>query len=260
MEEQPLNLLTRQQIVEMPVTGMEGRTSRGVVEMPMTQGREIEVIFIGDVSGSNDEQASPEDPKTKKELIIEILPHLVSALEGDDSQAASEQADGSSEKGGVRTFWINEPQPIVFEEGEDESGDVRDAGDLNSANIPDKILDIPWGGRTFMMPGIRAAETAYQAEFGNRPLRNRPAMEVLIITDGMISDAGPFEEWLSQADELCVVCVAVIGYGHGHDQAVDHYKKLAASNRYLTYMALTGVSDPKEIALDLRLLSGTAAA
>lgn len=39
-----------------------------------------------------------------------------------------------------------------------------------------------------------------------------------------------------------------------------HYRDLAARNKFLTYVALTGVSDPGEIALDLRLLSGTAAA
>jgi hypothetical protein len=189
---------------------------------------------------------------------MQALPLLVGALEGDDSQAAREQAGGSSEKGGVRTFYANEPEPIEFEEGEDESGDERDGGDLNTANVQEKMREIPWGGRTYLMPAIHAAEHAFQAEFGHIPLRKRPALEVLIITDGKLSDPRPFEDWLSQADETCVVCVAVVGYGKGHDDAVAHYQALAEKNQYLTYVALTGVSDPKEVAFDLRLLSGTA--
>jgi hypothetical protein len=251
--------MTEQEIIEAPITGLPGRTPREEIELPKTMGREIEVIIVGDVSGSNQEQAAPDSRKTKQELIIEVLPHLVAALEGDDSQAAREQAGGSSDKGGCRTFWANEPQPIVFEDGEDESDDPRDAGDINSANIPEKVENIPWGGRTYLMPAVRAAETAYQAEFGEVPLRKRPAMEVLIITDGKLSDPEEFEAWLAQADETCVAAVAVIGYGRGHDEAVAHYRALAATNKYLTCVALTGVSDPREVALDLRLLSGTAA-
>jgi len=249
--------VTEQEIREAPITGMAGRTPREAIEKPMTE-RELEVILIGDVSGSNAEQAAPDSPMTKQELITAALPHLVAALEGDDAQAAREQAGGSSEKGGVRTFWANEPEPIEFEEGEDESEDVRDAGDLNSANIPEKLAQIPWGGRTYLMPAVRAAEVAYQAEFGEVPLRKRPAMEVLIVTDGKLNDPDEFERWLAQADETCVVAVAVVGYGKGHDAAVSHYQDLARKNKFITCAALTGVSNPAEVALDLRLLSGTA--
>ena len=249
--------VTEQEIREAPVTGMAGRTPREAIEKPMTD-RELEVIEIIDASGSNAEQAAPDSPMTKQELIIAAQPHLVAALEGDDSQAAREQSGGSSAKGGVRVFYANEPQPIEFADGEDESEDPRDGGDHNTANVQEKLAEIPWGGRTYLMPAIKAAETAYQAEFGDVPLRKRPAMEVLIITDGKLSDPKPFEEWLAQADELCVVAVAVIGYGKGHDEAVEHYEELARKNKFLTCAALTGVSNPAEVALDLRLLSGTA--
>jgi hypothetical protein len=248
---------TEQEIIEAPITGMPGRTPRDMIEKPKTD-RELEVIEIIDVSGSNAEPAGPDTPMTKQQLIIGAQPHLVAALEGDDSQAAREQAGGSSDKGGVRVFYANEPHPLQFKEGEDESDDERDGGDHNTANVLDKLTEIPWGGRTYLMPAINAAECAYQAEFGEVPLRKRPAMEVLIITDGKLSDPDEFEAWLAQADELCVIAVAVIGYGRGHDEAVRHYQALAEKNKFITTVALTGVSDPKEVALDLRLLSGTA--
>lgn len=259
--QEPFDLghMTAQEIIETPITGIHGkRTPREEIEMPKTD-REKEVVFVIDVSGSNGEQAGPDSSMTKQELILASLPHMVSALEGDDSQAAAEQADGSDDKGGCRTFYANEPGEIVFEKGEDESDDERDGGDLNMSNIQEKLRQIPWGGRTYMMPAIHAAEHAFQAEFGDVPLRKRPALEILIVTDGKLNDPEQFEKWLAQADETCVIAVAVIGYGHGHDEAVKHYQALAAKNKFLTVVALTGVSRPDEVAQDLRLLSGTAA-
>lgn len=245
------------EIVETPVTGIAGkRTPREEIELPKTE-RKLEVIFLWDVSGSNGEPAGPDSSTTKQELAVQMLPMIVAALEADDAQAKGEQAGGSDELGGLRTFAFNEPQDIEFDEGEDESDDERDLGDLNSSNFQRKMAEVPWGGRTYIMPAIKAAETAYQAEFGEIPLRKRPAMEVLVLTDGKLNDPEPFEKWLSQADETCVIAVAVIGFGAGHDAAVDHYRKLAAKNKYLTYVALTGVSAPDEVAFDLRLLSGT---
>lgn len=258
-------------IVETPVTGLPGRTPREAIELPKTS-RELEPVAIIDVSGSNEEPAGPESPMTKRELIEQALPLIVGAIEDDDAQAKSEQASGDDDKGGLRMFAANEPGEIVFEKGEDESDDERDLGDGNSANIQAKLAQFPWGGRTYLMPAVRAAEHAFQAEFGDTnsphymPARSRPAIELLVITDGKLSDAKEFESWLAaNADETCVICVAVIGYGTGHDQAVEHYKALSHSptnpngNPYLTYVALTGVSDPMEVAYDLRLLSGTAA-
>lgn len=245
------------EITETPVTGLPGRTAREDIEQPKTE-RELEPIALIDVSGSNQEQAGPDSPMTKQELVSQILPLIVGALEADDAQAAREQAGGSEDKGGLRAFAFNEPGEIAFGEGEDESDDERDLGDLNSANITAKMARLPWGGRTYIMPAVRAAEHAFQAEFGDIPLRKRPAIELLVLTDGKLNDAEEFEAWLAQADETCVVAVAVVGYGSGHDQAVAHYQALAQQNKFLTYVALTGVSDPMEAAYDLRLLSGTA--
>jgi len=212
------------EIVETPVTGLPGRTPRELIETPRTE-RELEPVLLWDVSGSNGEQASPDSPMTKQELVVQVLPLIVAQLEKDDAQAAHEESGG-----GLRTFCFNEPQEIEFEEGEDESEDPRDLIDLNSANIAGKLADVPWGGRTFIMPAVRAAEHAFQAEFSSVPLRKRPAIELLVITDGKLNDPEEFEDWLKQADETCVVAVAVIGYGDGHDTAVDHYKKLAADH------------------------------
>lgn len=253
--------VTEQEIIEAPVTEAYGRTPRGLIEKPRVKKGNLEVRVIWDVSGSNAEQAAPDSPVTKQELITEAWPHFVRLLEGDDAQAAREQAGGSSAKGGVRVFYANEPGPIEFEPGEDESKDERDGGDHNSANAREKMTQIPWGGRTYLMPAIRAAEHASEVEYLSLPQDERwDAIETLIVTDGKVSDPGPFEAWLAHAGPRSVVTVAVIGYGKGHDEAVEHYQALAGSNPFLTYAALTGVSDAEEAVLDLRLLSGTAPA
>ena len=252
--------VTEQEIIEAPITGLRGRTRREDIEKPrVKKGAKLEVRIIVDVSGSNGEKAAPDSPKTKQELITEMLPGFVRLLEGDDAQAAREQASGSGDKGGCRAWYANEPDPILFDEGEDESDDERDGGDLNTANIREKLAEIPWGGRTYLMPAITAAEHAGKVELAKLPEDEKwDAEETLIITDGKLSDPGPFEAWLAHRGPRSVCTVAIIGYGPGHDEAVEHYEALADSNPFLTYVALTGVSHGDEAVLDLRLLSGTA--
>jgi hypothetical protein len=257
-----------QEILEMPVTGTPGkRTPRSEFEMPRT-GKDKEVYLIWDGSGSNAEGIGGGSSMTKTEWSINVIPPIVATLENDDAQAASEQAGGSSEKGGARAFVFAWEQPIVFEPGEDESDDIRDFGDLNSANVVEKLATlrdiVAERGMTFVMPALLAAETAYKAEFATpggehyMPQRQRPAAIYLIGTDGKLSDPKEFDSWLKAADEDNIVAVAVYGEGREHDAAVAHWQELVKGNPFATVVALTGVSDPREAAMDLRLLSGTA--
>lgn len=244
-----------QKIVEAPITGLRGRTTREQIleEKPDNGGREKEPVFLIDISGSNMEKASPDSNMTKKDLLLVAIPLAAGKLAGDDSQAAHEAGTG---KGGVRSFAFNEPESFYdWNEDEEEFDDGRDLGDLSEANVQEKLGGAPWGGRTHIMPAIKAAEQAFQAEFGDVPLRKRPTMEVVVWTDGQLSDEAEFEKWLAQADETCVVGVAVVGFGGGHDSAVNAYQRLAAKNKYISVVALTGVSDPTEIALDVQLMA-----
>lgn len=247
-----------QQIVEAPITGLQGRTPRQQIieEKPDNGGREKEPVFIIDRSRSNLEYADPEQTITKADLLRTAIPIVTKALAGLDSQAAHETGTG---KGGVRAFSFNEPGEFTgWNEAEAEFEDERDLGDVHEGNIQEVMYPDFFDGRTYPMPAIRASEKCFQAEFGNRPLRNRPTQMIVIWTDGQISEQreeDAFEEWLSQCDETCVVGVVVIGYGDGHNAAVKAYQRLAANNKYLSVVALTGVSDPNEIALDVQLLA-----
>lgn len=262
---------TYEQILEQPVTGdPHRRTPRADFEMPHTE-KDKEVILIVDGSGSNQEKIAEGSTMTKVEWLEEVLPDVVATLENDDAQAKAEQADGSPDKGGCRTFVFSWDAPITFKPGEDESDDIRDLGDLNTANVVEKLRTlhdiVSERGQTFIMPALLAAEQAFKAEFATpgaphyAPLHKRPAAEYLVLTDGGLStveEEAAFESWMEQADENSVVAVAVYGQGHAHNEAVAHWQAKAKKNPYLTVVALTGVSSPREAALDLRLLSGTA--
>jgi hypothetical protein len=244
-----------QEIVETPVTGLKGRTSREQIieEKPLNNGREKEPVFLIDLSGSMQELAGPDSSMTKQELLQVAVPLAAGKLAADDSQAAHEVG---TDKGGVRSYGFNEPQAFEgWDDDEEEFEDSRDMGDVHEGNVQETLAQAPWGGRTYIMPAIRAAEKAFQGEFGNVAMRKRPTMEVVIWTDGKLNDEAEFEDWLKQCDEFCVVAVAVVGYGPGHDAAVKSYQRLAAGNKFLSVVALTGVSDPTEAATDVQLMA-----
>lgn len=264
-----ISKFTEQDIREMPTTGEQGRTPRNEIEGPATD-RELEVVWITDVSGSNQEFADSEGTIRKVDLVCDAAPVFIAAIESDDAQAAEEQSGGSDELGGARTLAFSEESEFTgWDEEEAEFKDPRDLGDINSSNRERKVAEIrrlvARGYSTHIMPAIRAAEKCYQAEFGNtnsphyKPLRSRPAIEMLITTDGELSDRAEFEAWLqASADETCVVAVAVYGVGPDHDRAVASWKKIAEKSKYIQVISLTGVSNAEEMALDLRLMSGTA--
>lgn len=247
-----------QEIVEAPVTGMKGRTPRAQIieEKPDNKGREKEPIFIIDRSGSNMEMADPDGTITKADLLKIAIPLAAAKLAGDDSQADKEKG---TDKGGVRSYGFNEPGEFTgWDEEEAEFSDERDYGDLHEGNVQENLTNDTWEGRTYPMPAIRAAEKAFQGEFKDRPMRNRPTMEVVIWTDGQIStdeEEKELQQWLSQCDETCVVGVVVYGYGVRHDAAVKAYQRIAEKNDFVSVVALTGVSDPTEVALDVQLMA-----
>jgi hypothetical protein len=252
-------------IEETAVTGIAGkRTAREDLEKPRTR-LKLEPALVLDVSGSNQEGADPEGTITKVELICQAVPLIAGVVEGDDAEAAAEQADGSSDKGGLRTIAANEPGELKFEPGEDESDDERDLGDINSANAPEKVAKIRelvmQCGRTYLMPAVRAIKHAYDAEFGDASDR---ALMLMIINDGKVSDEAELEHWVEDhAGPRCVICVGVIGFdetknNHGHDAAVEHWAAIARKNKFVTVDALTGVGDPRELAYDLQFMAGLA--
>ena len=252
----------RRAIIEAPVTGLPGRTPRADIEKPLTTpGLPKEVAQIIDVSGSNSQQAGPDSPVTKQELLEIAIPLIVRKLAGDDAEAAREQASSittaKGAKGGVRTFAADEPEAFTgWDQEEAEFEDARDLGDMNEADSQEKLHRAFRGGRTFLMPAINAMMKAYHAEFpdGDR------ALEVVIYTDGQASDENKVEKWVADmAGPRCAIGVVVVGYDEpgetAHDSTVRAYERISSDNPHVALVKLTGVSDPEEIVLDVQLMA-----
>ena len=250
-------------IEETDVTGLPGRTTREQLEQDRPRTRFAkEPVLILDGSGSEAENADPEGTITKTELICGIIGQLVPVMEGDDAEAAAEQASGQAGRGGCRAFVGNVPDPIVFAEGEDESDDPRDLGDINSLNLAAKQdafrAQVALRARTYIRPAFEAAKHAFDAEFPGDKGKDR-ALEIVFLNDGKLDDEKLVEQWVAEhAGPRCLVCVVVVGHGPGHDAAVAAWNKIAAGNKYLAVDAVTGVADAQEVAFDVQFMAGLA--
>lgn len=252
----------QQAIVEMPITGDPAkRTSREQIleEKPVVFGKK-EAVFIIDWSGSNHEHVAPGSPITKIELLQAAVPMVCALLGKDDSQAAKEAGKTTAKGalGGVRSLAFNEPNRFHgWDKEEREFEDRRDLGDLSEANVVEALKAEHFEGRTFIMPAIMAWEQCFDAEFphGKDEDGDEVTAEMAIWTDGVLNDEDDFENWLKQPNykRKIAIVVVVYGSGAGHDAAVAAYRRIASSKPNISVVALTEVTDPKEIALDVQL-------
>lgn len=236
---------------ERTETGGPSRTPRSEIAAAVSGNRKKEPVLLLDLSTSMDWDAADGGPewngKTggRRGIVIEALHGLVSALEDEDSEAAGEQAGGSDDLGGLLTHG--------FADGHVE------IGDLNSSNLERKLHQIPWGGRTHIMPAWKAALADYDEEFGDRDPDEQPTLLTLVLTDGEADDWAEFGPVLEKATAKRVFAVAVVGHGQRHDATVRAYQQAAERNRaqdkygkdHVRVVSFDSVTDPKEIAADL---------
>jgi hypothetical protein len=206
-------------------------------------GRDREVICLLDTSGSMEWEAAAGSPVTRHQLVAEALLPLVSALEGEDSAAAGEQASGSDEKGGLYIHGFADAH--------------TDLGDFNTSNFARRWADIRWGGSTAIMPAWRAAASDYDDEFGSDPYP--PALLCVVITDGEARDAAEFTRVLTESGPDQYFAVAVLGHGLEHDSTLASYQEAAVANpSHVKVMSFASVTNPAELASDLIRMAGTA--
>jgi hypothetical protein len=239
-------------------TGGPDRTPRSEIVSAVSSNREKEPAFVLDLSTSMDWSAEDQDnragdypsPKSRRAIVLASLPLLVKALEGEDSQAAREQAGGDDTMGGVFTVgFASSPVEI---------------GDLNSSNFTRVMKDVKWGGGTMVVPGIKMAIDDYDEEFGDRDAEDKPVHEILVITDGAASDFRDAERFLMKADAHRVYVVAIVGHGADAKRTYTEYKQVAEANQkadkfgkgHVSVVNFDGVTDPNEIAEDLITLVG----
>jgi hypothetical protein len=254
-----ISKMTTRDILEQPVSGIASkRTPRNAFELPNTDFKK-EPRGLWDGSGSNLEFADPEETITKLELVCGAMPILAKAMAGDDSEAAGEQKGGSFTKGGLLSIVYSYNRKFYFAPGEDESEDERFLGDMNEANALEKVERyrklVNQRQMTYFAPALEASETAFNVEFPDATDRCRLDLG---LGDGKFDDPQAADRYFRSANPMHCIAFGAIGYGDAHDRFVEHLEEISSSNDYFTYAALTGCSDPLSLALDLRLLSGTA--
>jgi hypothetical protein len=236
---------------ERQETGGPNRTPRSEIGPAVSANRKKEPVLLLDLSTSMDWGAANEngpdypDPGSRRAIVIGALHGLVRALEDEDSEAATEQAEGSDERGGIMAHGF-------------ANGHVE-IGDLNTSNLERRLNSIQWGGRTYIMPAWKAALSDYDEEFGDRDPDEQPVMEVLVLTDGEADDWMEFEPVLEKATAKRVFVVAIVGSGPKHDATLQAYQEGARKNQaqdkfgksHVKVVSFDSVTDPDEIAADL---------
>lgn len=211
---------------------------------PLSEGDEFEPMLAFDVSGSTNDPAAPGSPVTKREVIEEVLYGVITGLEGLDSQAERERAEGrdAAEMGGVYS--------AAF------SSRAQDLEDVNSVNFKDKMATVQWGGGTRIMSAWNLLSDHYVEEFGSRPKIRRPKLAAMFITDGEAQDSREFGEDLEQQDDFVYSVVAIVGHGPEHDATLKQYAAIAARKPNMRLLSFNSQTSGRAIAGDLLKLLG----
>lgn len=205
-------------------------------------GVEREPMLLLDTTGSMSFAAAEGSPIDRRGVVGEALGSVVEALAAQDSQAEREQEAGQ-DAGGLMT--------VTF-----AGGGATNIGDLSPNNWRQKWNSIRWGGGTQIMPGWELLVDTYMEEFGDTPKQDRPHLLAVVITDGEANDTDEFARTLEQARAGTYVCVAIVGYGKEHDQALAAYQKVAASNDHVRVVTFDSTTDPDVISGGLLSLIG----
>jgi hypothetical protein len=196
-------------------------------------GIEKEPILLVDKSGSMNYAAAHGANISRWGVVTEALPTLVATLGAADSQSEAEAAAGE-DAGGLMT--------VVF------SDRAEEVGDLNEANWREKWAKVIPGGGTYIMPGWQLVVADYLEEFGKKAEEDRPALLLLVVTDGEAADMAAFEAECAKAHGHTYVAVAVVGYGADHDNTIAAYQRIAASNNHVQVYNFGSTTDPTAFA------------
>jgi len=206
-------------------------------------GVEKEPILLLDTSGSMSWPTADGGRVDRRSLVGEAMGLLVTKLGAEDSQAEAEAAAGE-DAGGLMTVVFSDP----------DAAEVLD--DLSETNWREKWANIQWGGGTYIMPGWSLVIDNYLEEFGDTPKAERPALLVLVVTDGEAADIQEFENECAKAQGGTYICVAIVGYGPEHDRTLADYQKIAANNNHVRVVSFESETDPNVVAEALISLVG----
>lgn len=226
------------------------RTERSEITPILTgdEEAEYEIDWIGDASGSFLwEMAPPKDSlPTRWDVFLPAFREVVRLWEDLDSQAKTEQAEGSDEYGGVAAFFASDHYKPL---NPDDLDDV----DVNTSNFGRKMANVRPGGGTLLMKAVEAADAHYDDEFGKRPLSRRPRRLHGCSSDGEAEDWEDLEPRLQAANEREIWGVFLFGHGDKLERTVRAYKAIAAKNPFVKVFVFDSVTNPAEVAEDMKI-------
>lgn len=248
-------------------TGGPNRTRREEIVPLNTGPRKVEPEVYFDCSESEGWSWESDPSKNTWAIQEEAARQFIVPFEALDSEAETEQADGSDDDGGVFFYPFSHVYLML--------GDDPDDGDLNTANWDRKMTAFkrkyfkngsPQGG-TQIMPAVRAGDKHYLGEFRGEDPRARVRARVAF-SDGAMSDAEAFMTYLANAkatdegygrhddghggvwDEVWAVCILGEEGGGGH-AAYDQYQEIAKNHPWVHAYYFADVVNPAEIAEDM---------
>jgi hypothetical protein len=252
-------------------TGGPARTPRQEIVPLNTGPREVEPECYLDCSESEGWAWDSDSTKSTWPIQEEAARQFIVPFEALDSQAAGEQADGSDDDGGVY-FYPFSHKFLPIGKGDDD-------GDLNSSNWDRKMTAFkktyfdasgrPQGG-TQIMAAVKAGDEHFLGEFGpggeNAAARDeRPVRARVVFTDGALSDADAFRQYLSAAtggrdgygshgewDEVWGICILGEEGGGGH-AAYDQYLQIAKDHPWVHAYYFEAVTNAAEVSEDMAL-------
>jgi hypothetical protein len=248
-----------------PTTGGPSRTPRERIEPVFHETDEVEPDVAADCSSSEGWEDSLAPGVTTWDVQLGAMRAFVAAAESLDSQAASEQAGGDDEKGGI--------YGAFFGSGLVKIGQGDDDGDLNSSNFERKVsairvkdengrsVPLPYGG-TYIMPTIKYLDQHYLGEFAKDedtgqdvPVSERPKRARAVFTDGAMRDYQEFGHRLEQDNSMSWPqeewFIAILGQGADHDKTLALYREIAEKHSNVHVYSFDQVSNPGEIAEDM---------
>jgi|SRR6185437_2185114 len=206
----------------------------GDISPVVPAGVEKEPMLLVDTTGSMSWENQEGSGTSRWDVLTEAIGAIVAKLAAEDSQAAAEKEAGE-DAGGLMT--------VTF-----AGGNAYNIGDLNPENWREKWNQVQIGGGTAIMPGWEKLQETFMEEFGDVPTMERPQMLALIVTDGEATDTREFASAMERIKGNAHVCLAIMGHGTDHDEALAAYKKVAEGNDHVRVVSFGNATTPTQIA------------
>ena len=182
------------------------------------------------------------DNTPRDKVLTPAVQEFVKVLYESDAEASHEtDPETGLPGGGTLTYIIS---------GQSE----HELGDLNTFNWAQKTRGLIPGGRTYIMPQIRAWEHDRDSEFSQDEVNDiNREYDLVCAMDGALDDRDQFVSWLQNSNgggkPNIKVFFLLVGNGDDTRAALEDYRGLARQHpEKIVLLEATHTSDPRELA------------